>query len=175
MTNEVTFTMSNYTINYEKLKNFSKEYTAFMDKYLNSIRDYKIINDTVVIFKFGDGTEIKTVCNPNDKFDLHEAAKIAICKKKFGGTKEYNNALRNAIRQVDDVTKKKANEIAEEKRIAKRKAKYVERQAKRKEKKRQAQIDIQKEAFLKAMLAYDDIMAERAAVPDENVSSDINE
>lgn len=175
MTKEVTFTMSNYTINYEKIEEFSKEYTAFMDKYLNSIRDYKIINDTVVIFKFGDGTEIKTVCNPNDKFDLHEAAKIAICKKKFGGTKEYNNALRNAIRQVDDVTKKKANEIAEEKRIAKRKAKYVERQAKRKEKKRQAQIDIQKEAFLKAMLAYDDIMAERAAVPDENVSSDINE
>lgn len=171
MTNEVKFMMNNCMLDKGTLDKILNEHISF----LNTIRDYKIINDTVVIFKFGDGTEIKTVCNPNDKFDLHEAAKIAICKKKFGGTKEFNNALRDAVRQVDAVTKRKADEVAELERIEKRKAKYADRQEKRKEKKRQAQIDMQKEAFLKAMLAYDDIMAERAAVPDENVSDDVNE
>ena len=166
------FTMD--TIDKETLEEIADEYIALQNKLKNQITDYKIINDTVVFFTFSDGTEIKTVCNPNDEFDLYEAAKIAICKKRFGGTKEYNNAVRDAVRQVYAVTKRKVDEVAEEERIAKRKAKYVERQAKRKEKKRQAQIDIQKEAFLKAMLAYDDIMVERATEPDENISSDAN-
>lgn len=173
MTNEVTFTTSNFKIDEDVWNKLKSEYIAS----LNTIIDYKIINDTVVIFTFWDGTEIKTVCNPNDKFDLYEAAKIAICKKKFGGTKEFNNALRDAVRQVDAVTKRKADEVAELERIKKRKVKYAERQAKRKEKRRQAQIDIQSEAFLKAMIKYDEIMTERASAPDENVSdisSDVN-
>ena len=120
-----------------------------------TIVDYKIINNTVVIFTFADGTTEKTVCNHDfDEFELKRAVELAICKKKFGGTKAYNNAIRNAIKQIENIDAKKKAEEEEKERIANRKAKYVERQAKRKAKRRQEQIDIQSEAFYNAMMKY---------------------
>lgn len=139
----------------------------------SDIVDYKIIDNTVVIFTFADGTTEKTVCDHEfDEFELKRAIELAICKKKFGGTKAYNNAVRKAIKQVEEVDAKKKAEAEEKERIANRKAKYAERQAKRKAKRRQEQIDIQSEAFLKAMLAYDDAIVDVSNVPDvpnENV------
>ena len=133
----------------------------------NDIVDYKIIDNTVVIFTFADGTTEKTVCDHEfDEFELKRAIELAICKKKFGGTKAYNNAVRKAIKQVKEVDAKKKAEAEEKERIANRKAKYAERQAKRKAKRRQEQIDIQSEAFLKAMLAYDDAIVDVSNVPD---------
>ena len=136
------------------------------------IVDYKVINNTVVIFTFSDGTTEKTVCNHDfDEFELNRAVELAICKKKFGGTKAYHNAVNKAIKQIEDIDAKKKAEAEEQERIANRKAKYAERQAKRKAKRRQEQIDIQTEAFLKAMLAYDDAMDAALSVPDENVDN----
>lgn len=120
-----------------------------------TIVDYKIINNTVVIFTFADGTTEKTVCNHDfDEFELKRAVELAICKKKFGGTKAYNNAIRNAIKQIENIDDKKKAEEEEKERIANRKAKYAERQEKRKAKRRQEQIDIQSEAFYNAMMKY---------------------
>lgn len=136
------------------------------------IIDYKIIDNTVVIFTFSDGTTEKTVCDHKfDEFDLNKAIELAICKKKFGGTKAYHNAVNKAIKQIEDIDAKKKAEAEEQERIANRKAKYAERQAKRKAKRRQEQIDIQTEAFLKAMLAYDDAMDAALSVLDENVEN----
>lgn len=136
------------------------------------IVDYKIIDNTVVIFTFSDGTTEKTICDHKfDEFDLNKAIEIVICKKKFGGTKAYNNAVRKAIKQIKNIDARKKAESEEQERIAHRKAKYAERQAKRKAKRRQEQIDIQSEAFLKAMLAYDDAIVDVSNVldvPDEN-------
>ena len=124
------------------------------------IVDYKIIDNTVVIFTFSDGTTEKTVCNREfDEFELWRAVELAICKKKFGGTKAYHKAVNNAIKQIENIDTKKKAEAAEQERIAHRKAKYAERQAKRKAKRRQEQIDIQTEAFYNAMMKYDDAMA----------------
>lgn len=124
------------------------------------IVDYKVIDNTVVIFTFFDGTTEKTVCNREfDEFELWRAVELAICKKKFGGTKAYHKAVNNAIKQIENIDAKKKAEAAEQERIAHRKAKYAERQAKRKAKRRQEQIDIQTEAFYNAMMKYDDAMA----------------
>ena len=121
------------------------------------IVDYKVINNTVVIFTFSDGTTEKTVCNHEfDEFELWRAVELAICKKKFGGTKAYHNAVNNAIKQIENIDAKKNAEEEEKERIANRKAKYQQRKAKRMAKKRQEQIDIQTEAFYKAMLMYDE-------------------
>ena len=136
------------------------------------IVDYKVIDNTVVIFTFSDGTTEKTVCNHEfDEFELNKAIVLAICKKKFGGTKAYNNAIRKAIKQVKNVDAKKKAETEEQEHIAHRKVKYAERQEKRKAKRRQEQIDIQTEAFFNAMIKYDDAMAALLSTPDENVEN----
>ena len=140
------------------------------------IVDYKIIDNTVVIFTFSDGTTEKTICDHKfDEFDLNKAIEIVICKKKFGGTKAYNNAVRKAIKQIKNIDARKKAESEEQERIAHRKAKYAERQAKRKAKRRQEQIDIQTEAFYNAMMKYDDTMAAADLyteyAPDKNVDN----
>ena len=137
-----------------------------------TIVDYKIISNTVVIFTFADGTTEKTVCNHEfDEFELKRAVELAICKKKFGGTKAYHKAVNNAIKQIENIDTKKKAEEEEKERIANRKAKYAERQAKRMAKRRQEQIDMMSEAFLKSMLAYDEAMDAALSVPDENVDN----
>lgn len=136
------------------------------------IVDYKVINNTVVIFTFSDGTTEKTVCNHEfDEFELWRAVELAICKKKFGGTKAYHNAVNNAIKQIENIDAKKKADAEEKERIANRKAKYQQRKAKRMAKKRQEQIDMMSEAFLKSMLAYDEAMDANLSVPDENVDN----
>lgn len=157
-----------------KFDSFNKSIT--LTKNDPVIVDYKVINNTVVIFTFADGTTEKTVCNHEfDEFELNRAVELAICKKKFGGTKAYHKAVNNAIKQIEDIDAKKKAETAEQERITKRKAKYAERQAKRKAKRRQEQIDIQSAAFLKAMLDYDDAMDAADLyteyAPDKNVEN----
>lgn len=138
------------------------------------IVDYKVINDTVVIVTFADNTTEKAVCNKNDTYDFERAIEICICKKKFGGTKAYNSAIKNALRQVKAVDDKRKKE-AEEKELEKRReAKIAKRKAKRKAQRRQQRIDDMSEAFLKAMLEYDDKileMDEDRNPDDENVEN----
>lgn len=144
----------------------------------NEIVDYKVINDTVVIVYFADGTIEKAVCDEDDEYDFNKAIEICVCKKKFGGTKAYNNAIRKAIKQVYKVDAAKNAELEEQERIAHKKVKDEERKAKRKAKKRQEKIDIQAEAFYNAMMKYDETLAfncDQCIEPNEdNVSSDVN-
>ena len=138
------------------------------------IIDYKVINDTVVIVTFADGTTEKAVCNKNDTYDFERAIEICICKKKFGGTKEYNTAIKNALRQVKAVDDKKKKEAEETELAKRREAKIAKRKAKRKEQRRQQRIDDMSEAFLKAMLDYDDKIFEMDDINKDQTSNDVN-
>lgn len=122
------------------------------------IADYKIINDKVVIVTFKDGSTEKSVCYGDDVFDLERAIELCICKKKFGGNKDYYSAIRKALKQVRDIDTKKKKDAEEKERIANRKAKYAERKAKRMAKKRKAQVDLQTESFVAAMMKYNEIV-----------------
>lgn len=141
------------TTNYNKPE--SKPKTTSINLY---IVDYKVINDKVVIVTFKDGTTEKSVCHGDDIFDLERAIELCICKKKFGGNKDYYAAIRKALKQVRDIDTKKKKDAEEKERIANRKAKYAERKAKRMAKKRKAQIDLQTESFVAAMMKYNEIV-----------------
>ena len=141
------------TTNYNKPESKPKKTSTNLD-----IADYKVINDKVVIVTFKDGTTEKSVCHGDDVFDLERAIELCICKKKFGGNKDYYAAIRKALKQVRDIDTKKKKDAEEKERIANRKAKYAERKAKRMAKKRKAQIDLQTESFVAAMMKYNEIV-----------------
>lgn len=141
------------TTNYNKPESKPKKTSTNLD-----IADYKVINDKVVIVTFKDGSTEKSVCHGDDVFDLERAIELCICKKKFGGNKNYYAAIRKALKQVRDIDTKKKKDAEEKERIANRKAKYAERKAKRMAKKRKAQIDLQTESFVAAMMKYNEIV-----------------
>lgn len=141
--------------NYDKSESESKPKKTSTNL---DIADYKVINDKVVIVTFKDGTTEKSVCHGDDIFDLERAIELCICKKKFGGNKDYYAAIRKALKQVRDIDTKKKKDAEEKERIANRKAKYAERKAKRMAKKRKAQIDLQTESFVAAMMKYNEIV-----------------
>ena len=175
----VTFLGNDYITSEGNKSELKKEYDP--DEFI----DYKVINDTVVIVYFADGTTEKAVCDEDDEYDFNKAIEICVCKKRFGGTKAYNNAIRKAIKQVYKVDAAKNAELEEQERIAHKKAKDEERKAKRRAKKRQEKIDIQAEAFYNAMMKYDETLGFNCAQyiepnednenPDVNVSEDVNE
>ena len=137
------------------------------------IVDYKVINDTVVIVTFADGNTEKAVCNKNDTYDFERAIEICICKKKFGGTKAYNDIIKNALRQVKAVDDKRKKDAEEKELAERREAKIAKRKAKRKAQRRQQRIDDMSEAFLNAMLDYDDKILEMDMNKDQT-SDDVN-
>ena len=118
------------------------------------IKDYKVINDKVVIVTFVNGTTEKAVCDSEDTFDLERAIEICVCKKMFGGTKAYNNTIKNALRQVALIDKKRKEDEELAKLIARKKEKAAKKKERRAEKIRKEMIDIQAEAYLKAMKMY---------------------
>ena len=141
------------------LETNNKGWVGIKNNVNTKIVDYTILNDRVVIVTFEDGTTEKAVCSPKDEFDLERAIEVCVCKKMFGGTKHYNDAINHAIRDIKDIDNRRLRDKEEAERIAKKKAKYQERKLRRQEKKRQEQVNIQAEAFLKAMLEYDDRVA----------------
>ncbi len=121
-----------------------------------------IVPDKVVEVTFVDGTKEKSVCREPDVFSMESAISICISKKIMGGSSAYNNAIRRGMKVYEDKQRKEAFEKAEQERIEKKRAKrlaYKERRAAkrieeemlRKEREREDQIEIQKEAYLRAM------------------------
>ena len=143
--------------------NENKENGTMSEKYMIKfptiqpvITDYKVFNNKVVVVWFDDGTTEKATCDKLDVFDLERAIEVCIVKKKFGGSNEYNKTVRRAMKQIAAIDKNKKLEKEEQELLAKKKAKEIARKIKRIEKKRQEQIDMMAEAYLKAMFAYDE-------------------
>lgn len=120
-----------------------------------------IYNDRVVKVTFTDGSFTKAECSADDakngKFDIDTGITICLIKKMLGknGHRLYNNWMRDIHETMkkNEADKKKADE----ERVARkaRNRKIVLKKAAKKAKERQDQIDINKEAFIEAMRAYD--------------------
>lgn len=126
------------------------------------IEDVQSINNKVVIVKFADGTTEKAVLSDDDTFSLEQGISICITKKILNkelkganggsaynklvdyGLKVYKDKEKNAKKKAED--EKKAKE-AEQKRIEK----IRKKREKRKAKLREEQIEIQAEAYRRAM------------------------
>ena len=153
---ELTLVPANAKINYkiEEEKNMTNGYK--FPTIQPVIIDYKVFNNKVVVVWFDDGTTEKATCDDLDVFNLERAIEVCVVKKKFGGSNEYNKAIKKAMKQIAAIDKKKKIEKEEQELLAKKKEKEIARKIKRREKKRQEQVDMMTEAYLKAMLAYDE-------------------
>ena len=133
---------------------------------LPTVKDVQVINDTVVIVYFDDGTNEKAVLSADDKFNLEQGISICITKKilsnqtEGNGTAVYNKLVKYCM-DVYENNKKKEQETANKKRIeAARRKNFADKKRKKHERKiqreREAQIEIQKEAYLRAMKELND-------------------
>lgn len=131
--------------------------------YFPKVEDVNIIvPDKVVEVTFADGTKEKSVCREPDTFSLESAISICISKKIMGGSSAYNNAVKRGMKVYEDKQKREATEKAEQERIEKKRAKRLaykkrrevkraEEEKQRKAREREEQIEIQTEAYLRAM------------------------
>lgn len=116
------------------------------------IKDVKVYQNTVIVI-FADNTKTKAVLDPEDNYSLEQGISICITKKLLGedGSNIYNKLIKRAL----NVIKKNKNAAeADEKKKAEEKAKKkaaAERNKKKKLKKKEEAIEIQKEAYIRAM------------------------
>lgn len=133
------------------------------------IKDYKVINNKVVVVEFTDGDVQKAVCMPEDEFSLDQGIEVCVMKHICGGKAKYYKVLKEAQKQIielDETAKKKAEE---EKRLAQKQEKDNAKRAARRERARQARIAEQKEAYLLALKEYNgDVNKVVEAVESEN-------
>ena len=110
-------------------------------------------NDRVTKVTFEDGTYTKSVCSPNDKFDIDVGITVCLMKKMLGsdGNKRYNNLMRDIHELMEENEKAKQREKEERAEQKKRNREANERKHARKEQARREQIDIQKKAILEAL------------------------
>lgn len=133
------------------------------------IKDYKVINNKVVVVEFTDGDVQKAVCMPEDEFSLDQGIEVCVMKHICGGKAKYYKVLKEAQKQIiklDETAKKKAEE---ENRLAQKQEKDNAKRAARRERARQARIAEQKEAYLLALKEYNgDVNKVVEAVESEN-------
>lgn len=123
----------------------------------NAIVDViEIVPNKVVEVVFYDGTIEKVVCHEDDTFSLEMAITICMAKKLYGGTAAYNKAVRDGMKVYKRMLEHKQNEKEERERIAKKKQKRKEYLARREARRRDEQIEIQKEAYIRAMKELND-------------------
>ena len=143
------------------------------------IKNFKIIvPNKVVEVMFTDGLTEKMVCHEDDTFDLRNCLFIALAKhmykedytiegieykanelklmKKY--VKMVDSALKQHKKEEEAIKKAEKEKAAAEATAKRKKEKLAKYKAKCKEKYRQARITEQIEAYVNAMLMYDDII-----------------
>jgi len=142
--------------------NTSGRFDIVTNAVIPEIEDVQSINDKVVIVKFADGTSEKAVLSENDTFSLEQGVSICITKKILNkvlkgasGTSAYNKLVDYGLKVYDKKQKeieeaiaaKKAEKDAEQRKIDR----IRKKRAKHKAKLREEQIQIQAEAYRRAM------------------------
>lgn len=118
-----------------------------------------IVPNKVVEVTFMDGDKQKAVCQEPDVFSLEQAISICITKHLLGGASAYNKAIREGVKLYNKQLETEKMIKEEEERIAKRRAKKAAYMKRKAEKKREEQIEIQKEAYIRAMEAIGKVNA----------------
>lgn len=127
---------------------------------LPDISDVKVIDKKVVVVKFADNTEEKAVLDSADTYSLEQGISICITKKLLGRNTPFGGSLYNKIikRAMDvmEENEKAAKFVAEQEKAANAKAEKIA--AKKKAHamkiaalKKEDEIEMHKEAYLRAM------------------------
>lgn len=121
---------------------------------ISDIKDVTQYNNAIIV-TFADGTKTKAVVDYEDYYGLEQGISICITKKLLGegGSAIYNKLINRALKvkkQNEDAVKKAEEKKLEDKR---RKEAAAAKKAQKQLKKREEQIEIQKEAYIRAMKA----------------------
>ena len=119
---------------------------------MSDIKDVTVYHNTVIV-TFADNTKTVAAMDPEDKFDLEQGISICITKKLLGdnGTSIYNKLIKRAFKVMNnnEAARIKADEEKAEKK--RRDEAYIAKKKKIKAKKREAEIELRKEAIIRAM------------------------
>lgn len=110
-----------------------------------------IVPNKVVQVTFADGGKEKAVCQYPDVFDLETAIGLCIAKHAIGGQSEYHKLVRDGVKTYKNKLKKEKEENELQERIARKRAKRIAYKKRKEERKREEAINIQKEAYVRAM------------------------
>ena len=120
-----------------------------------NFKKIEVYNDRVVKITFADGTYTKAVCSDKDEFCLDTGIMVCVMKKLFGGQKEGTKLIASMLNDAHAQMEKQINDKieAENKRIAEKqkKRKAELKKAAKKMKAKEEAIDIQKQAYIRAM------------------------
>ena len=140
------------------------------DKISVALKEVKIITneeDVAIGVKitFENGDVQKAICSEDDVFNLEYGITICLLKQFLGAlgstnaSRDYNNMVRDVLKQYEKQELAKLEEEEKKAQIEYRRAKRAEKKRRRAERKaaaeRERQIEIQKEAYLRAMQEYD--------------------
>ena len=135
-----------------------------------SLKEVKIITneeDVAIGVKvtFDGGSTQKAICSEDDVFNLEYGITICLLKQflealgSANASRDYNNMVRDVLKQYEKQEDAKLVEEEKKAQIEYRRAKRAEKKRRRAERKavaeRERQIEIQKEAYLRAMQEYD--------------------
>ena len=123
---------------------------------LPKISNIEMYNDRVVKVTFDDGSFTKSVCQENDIFDLDVGITICLIKKmldtgKGDGTRVYNDIIRDAHKLINDKENEKIEKQMEKEKEKKKAHKVMMKKQAKKMKAKEEAIDIQKQAFVRAL------------------------
>ena len=139
------------------------------EELMADISDFKIINNSVIITTFTDGSVERATLNSCDTFDLEQGIAVCMFKKLFSsisdgnGSSIYNKFVEYGIKSFKSISMLEFKaETDKQRKIAEAKSKAEKarrKREKREAKKREAEIEIQKEAYLRAMREFNDTSA----------------
>lgn len=122
---------------------------------------FEVINDRVVIVHFCDGTSEKAVLSKNDTFSLEYGVSICITKKLLSmvsdgnGSSVYNKLVDYFMKEYNGQIEFEEWERQAEEEFKQREQKRIEKAKAKREKREQAMreemIEIQKEAYIRAI------------------------
>jgi len=121
------------------------------------ITDVSVKNKSAIIVSFGDGTKEKAILHKDDTFSLEQGISICISKKLLSemtegrGNSAYNKLVRYGLKRYKECEKNKSEQKKKKEEAKKQKALREEKRKKKNEKKKEREINIRKEAYLRAM------------------------
>lgn len=171
-----------YVFSEEMLEPVKEGTKMYCNDFIVKIKDYVIVvPGKVVEVLFEEGNTEKMVCQEEDVFDIRRCLFIALAKHMY--KKEYTFKgieykanemmyIKRYVKMIDDVIKKhhkgeldaqkkKQQEQEEKERIARRRAKRYAYKERRKHKEEEHLVELQKEAYLRAMREYNEVKADK--------------
>lgn len=141
---------NNLWVTHYKDGHYQKERNLVAD-----FKDIKLVQNTVIV-EWADGTKTKTTLDSEDKYSLEQGISICLTKKLLGedGSSLYNKLIKRALKlkAANEAAVIKAKQDKEE--AKERKLRYEEKRRAKKLRKREEAIEIQKEAYLRAMREF---------------------